>query len=89
MARLVSYKVNNDSTYSTFDNEHSLSTNIQTDATNDNNFTNYCKCFWQKCCCCYQYDSNEAASDDIEFALIKYSQVQWCRTMQKKSINFK
>lgn len=70
MARLVSYKLNCDSTYSTFNNEQSLSSN---DISNESN-----SCWWKCCgCCCCRYSSNTNLSDetDIEFALIKYSQV--------------
>ncbi|XP_018565616.1 uncharacterized protein LOC108906746 [Anoplophora glabripennis] len=72
MARLVGYKVNDDSSYSTFEKLEKIE---ESDEWGDK------RPWWDctRCCCCRCFDlcpsdSKETVSDDIEFALIKYVQ---------------
>lgn len=58
MARLVSYKVKDESSYSTFPNNGKSAT-----------VENKKRC---KVCCCCSNDSISDQTDDIEFALIQY-----------------
>lgn len=76
MARLVSYKVKDESTYSTFSNKNLWNEEEKIDEFNENDSVCGKSCF---CCDCFKrcckWSSKETVSDDIEFAMVKYAKV--------------
>lgn len=78
MARIVSYKVRDDSTYSTFEN----SSAVNRSAITNSGKSDLDKAAWYKCatcstwCCCHS-GSQESVSDDIDahFSLARQAQV--------------
>jgi hypothetical protein len=78
MARLVSYKVKDESTYSTFDNKNSSNAQEKIQEISENESADSGKNWF--CCNCWKLcGSQETVSDDIEFAMVKYAQV-WTRS---------
>ncbi|KAJ3667174.1 hypothetical protein Zmor_002574 [Zophobas morio] len=76
MARLVSYKVKDESTYSTFNEQEKVR---EIDARNSGRS-------WYRCDCC-DFGSQETVSDDIETALVRYAQV-FLQNLQQSSVRF-
>ncbi|RZB40557.1 hypothetical protein BDFB_002399 [Asbolus verrucosus] len=75
MARLVSYKVKDESTYSTFDKTDRNGEETVEEINGNESFNGGIMSF---CCDCFKrckFGSKETVSDDIEFAMVKYAQV--------------
>lgn len=71
MARLVSYKVKDESNYSTFEVGNDAEEGSKSD---DRGILKFCyECCWRKC----KIGSNDSVhkEDDIEFAVVKYTKV--------------
>lgn len=80
MARLVSYKVKDESNYSTFEVRSDVAEeSLKSD---DGGIWKFCyECCWRKC----KFKSNESLNkeDDIEFAVVKYTKVSILQIIER------